>query len=413
MAGGARCRSAGEPRRPAHEPGPAEEVLRRGREREAAPAGGEAGEGTRPEQGRPGSPGKSFGALGNDLRERGLTHAADPVVDEAFTAVEHELGTTAACRLTGRSRATHYRRLKPPPVRKPRSPQVQPSALTVEDRDAVLALMNSPQYAELPPAQIWARELDSGRYHCSVSTMYRILRERGQSGERRRQATHPAKTVPELVADGPSQVFTWDITKAAGPRKGIWYHAYVIIDIFSRYIVGHTVELAESAERAEELIRETIARNGIVPETVHADRGTSMTSKKVSQLLIDLGVTRSHSRPKVSNDNPYSEAQFKTTKYMSDYPERFDSLAHAREWFDAFISYYNHEHRHSGIGLHTPASVHFGTADLVREQRAATLAEAYARHPERFARRPRPPRIPEQVWINEPKTATEPEPQNA
>ncbi|WP_079148907.1 DDE-type integrase/transposase/recombinase [Streptomyces agglomeratus] len=180
--------------------------------------------------------------------------------------------------------------------------------------------MNSAEYAELPPAQIWARELDAGRYHCSVSTMYRVLREHGQSGERRRQATHPARAVPELVAIAPSQVFTWDITKLAGPAKGIWYHAYVVIDIFSRYIVGHTVERAESAERAEELIRETIDRNGIVPETVHADRGTSMTSKKVSQLLIDLGVTRSHSRPKVSNDNPYSEAQFKTTKYMSDYP---------------------------------------------------------------------------------------------
>ncbi|WP_405680371.1 transposase [Streptomyces sp. NBC_01238] len=200
--------------------------------------------------------------------------------------------------------------------------------------------MNGDEYAELAPAQIWARELDAGRYHCSVSTMYRILREQDQSGERRRQATHPAKTVPELVATGPSQVFTWDITKAAGPIKGLWYHAYVITDIFSRYIVGHTVERAESALGAEELIRETIARNGIVPQTVHADRGTSMTSKKVSQLLIDLGVTRSHSRPKVSNDNPYSEAQFKTTKYMSDYPERFDSLAHAREWFDAFIAYY-------------------------------------------------------------------------
>ncbi|MET7899905.1 DDE-type integrase/transposase/recombinase, partial [Streptomyces mirabilis] len=236
------------------------------------------------------------------------------MADDAFTSVEGRLGVTAACRLTGRSRATHYRRLQPPPPRKPRSPQVQPSALAAEERAAVLELMNNDEYAELPPAQIWARELDAGRYHCSVSTMYRILREKGQTGERRRQATHPAKTVPELVATAPSQVFTWDITKAAGPVKGIWYHAYVIIDIFSRYIVGHTVEAAESAARAEELIRETITRNGIVPETVHADRGTSMTSKKVSQLLIDLGVARSHSRPKVSNDNPYSEAQFKTTK---------------------------------------------------------------------------------------------------
>lgn len=204
---------------------------------------------------------------------------------------------------------------------------------------------------------------------------------------------------------------TRDITKAAGPVKGVWYHAYVILDIFSRYIVGHTVERAESAARAEELIRETIARNGIVPQTVHADRDTSMTSKKVSQLLIDLGVTRSHSRPKTSNDNPYSEAQFKTTKYMSDYPERFDSLAHARDWFDAFIAYYNHEHRHSSIGWHTPASVHFGTAEEVRDQRAVTLAEAYARHPERFGRRPRPPRIPQQAWINDPAKRREPAPQ--
>jgi transposase InsO family protein len=157
---------------------------------------------------------------------------------------------------------------------------LQPSALTGEERAAVLKLMNSAEYAELPPARIWARELDAGRYHCSVSTMYRILREHGQAGERRRQATHPAKTVPELVATAPSQVFTWDITKVAGPARGIWYHAYVVIDIFSRYIVGHTVERAESAERAEEFIRDTVERNGIVPQTVHADRGTSMTSKR-------------------------------------------------------------------------------------------------------------------------------------
>ncbi|WP_197084770.1 DDE-type integrase/transposase/recombinase [Saccharothrix sp. ST-888] len=221
-------------------------------------------------------------------------------------------------------------------------------------------------------------------------------------------ATHPAKAVPELVATAPSQVFTWDITKLAGPEKGICFHAYVIIDIFSRYVVGYTVERAESAERAEELIRETIERNGIVPETVHADRSTSMTSKKVSQLLIDLGVTRSHSKPKVSNDNPYGEAHFRTTKYTPDFPERFDSPAHAREWFDAFIAYYNHQHRHSGIGPHTPASVHFGTADEIRDQRAVTLAEAYQRHPERFAKRPQPPEIPEQAWINDPSRRAEP-----
>ncbi|MFD4977919.1 transposase, partial [Streptomyces sp. NPDC058424] len=230
------------------------------------------------------------------------------------------LGIVTACRLTGRSRATHHRWLNPAQP-KPKAPRPAPaSALSPGERERILALMDSPRYAELPPAQIWARELDEGRYHCSVRTMYRILQAAGQNGERRRQATHPAKTVPELVATGPSQVFTWDITRLAGPEKGVWFHAYVIIDIYSRYVVGHTVERAESAERATELIRETIERNGIVPETVHADRGTSMTSKKVSQLLIDLGITRSHSRPKTSNDNPYSESQFKTVKYAPDFP---------------------------------------------------------------------------------------------
>jgi transposase InsO family protein len=334
------------------------------------------------------------------------------VVDDAFTGVQGQLGIAVACRLTGRSRATHYRHRHPVPrVRKPRpSP---PSALSGVERAEILAVLNKAEYADLPPAQVWARELDAGRYWCSERTMYRILAASGQSGERRRQATHPAKTVPQLQADAPCQVLTWDITKLRGPDKGEWYHLYVIIDIFSRYICGFTVERAESAERAEELIRETIERNGIVPETVHADRGTSMTSKKVSQLLIDLGVTRSHSRPKVSNDNPFSEANFKTIKYCGEYPESFNSLGHAREWCESFIAYYNHEHRHSGIGLHTPASVHFATADLVREQRAVTLAEAYARHPERFARKPEPPPIPKQVWINEPKQETDPAQQNA
>ncbi|MFC4612913.1 transposase [Streptomyces maoxianensis] len=198
-----------------------------------------------------------------------------------------------------------------------------------------------------------------------------------------------------------------------GPGKSIWYHTYVITDIFSRYVVGHTVERAESAGRAEELIRETIERNGIVPETEHTNRGTSMTSRKASQLLIDLGVTRSHSRPRVSNDNPYSESQFRTTKYAADYPERFDSPAHARECMEGFIAYYNHDHRHSGICLHTPASVHFGTAEQVRDQRAVALAEAYDPHPQRFARRPRPPRIPGRVWINDPAKRREPEPQGS
>ncbi|MEU2920051.1 IS3 family transposase [Streptomyces sp. NPDC007057] len=336
-----------------------------------------------------------------------------PAIGAAFGPIAEQLGTTAACRLTGRSRATHYRRLNPPPRPEAKPQPSPPAALTPQERASVMELMNRPEYADLAPAQIWARELDAGRYHCSERTMYRILKEAGQSGDRRRQATHPAKTVPELVATAPSQVFSWDITRLPGPAKGTWFHGYVLIDIFSRYIVGHTVEAAASAQRAEELIRETIERNGLVPETVHADRGTSMTSKQVSQLLIDLGVTRSHSRPKTSNDNPYSEAHFKTTKYAPDYPQRFDSLSHAREWMDAFIAYYNHEHRHSGIGLHTPASVHFGTADAVRDLRAAALTEAFERHPERFARRTQPPKIPTQAWINDPSKRTETPPQNS
>jgi transposase InsO family protein len=335
------------------------------------------------------------------------------VVDEAFAGLETELGTTAACRLTGRSRATHYRRLKPrpPSVRRPRP--APPSALSPAERAAVLELLNRPEYAELPPAQVWARELDAGNYWCSPSTMYRILRQAGQSGERRRQATHPAKVKPELVADGPSQVWSWDITKLRGPAKGDWYHLYVLIDIYSRYVVGWTVAAREDSLLAEELIRTAIQTNGVVPHTVHADRGTSMTSKPVAQLLTDLGVTRSHSRPKTSNDNPYSEAHFKTIKYSGDFPDRFGSLQHARDWCEGFLTYYNHEHRHSAIGLHTPASVHYGTADLVREQRAITLTQAYAAHPERFGRRPQPPTLPTAVWINEPHPETEPQKQNS
>jgi transposase InsO family protein len=277
----------------------------------------------------------------------------------------------------------------------------------------VPALLNRPEHRDLPPAQVWAGELDEGRYHCSESTMYRIriLREAGQNGERRRQATHPAKVRPELVADAPSQVFTWDITKLKGPDKGVWYHLYAIIDIHSRYIVGWTVESAETGERAKELIAETIERNGLIPHTIHSDRGTSMTSKSVSRMLPDLGVTRSHSRPKTSNDNPHSEAQFKTIKYSGDHPDRFASLGRARTRCEGFFAYYNHEHRHSGIALHTPASVHFGTADLIHDQRAVTLTDAYARHPERFGRRPRPPALPEKVWTNEPQKETEPAPQ--
>jgi putative transposase len=269
----------------------------------------------------------------------------------------------------------------------------------------VLAVLNQPGYADLAPAQVYARELDAGRYHASVRTMYRILGAHGQVRERRAQARHPARKKPELMADGPGQVWSWDITKLRGPDKGVWYQLYVLLDIYSRYVVGWLPAPNESAELAEALIADAIDRHG-APGAVHADRGTSMTSGTVAQLLAGLGVARSHSRPRVSNDNPYSEAQFKTLKYVHDFPERFGSLQDARAFCEGFITEYNHEHRHSGIGYHTPASVHFGTAELVRRQRQATLATAYAAHPERFATRPVPPEIPTVAWINEPAPLT-------
>lgn len=263
-------------------------------------------------------------------------------------------------------------------------------------------MINTPAYQNLSICQIWARELDEDRFYCSKSTMYRIARAAGQTRERRSVATHPAKKKPELLATGPSQVWSWDITKLRGPQKGTWYHLYVLLDIFSRYVVGYIVCAVEDSDVAKEFIEEAIVRNGQAPHTVHADRGTSMTSKPVSALLGDLGITRSHSRPRVSNDNPYSEAQFKTLKYVHDFPKLFISLADAREFCDGFFAEYNHVHHHSGIAWHTPASIHFGTYQAINVQRAETLQRAYELHPERFRKPPRPPQLPTHAWINEP-----------
>ncbi len=325
-------------------------------------------------------------------------------MDETFTALTGA-GTpvTAACRLVGRSRASHYRRARPP-VQGPRPRRPPgPQALTPAEQAAVVEVINSTEYADLSIGQIWVRELDEGRYWCSMSSMYRIARAAGQTRERRRQATHPATVKPELVADAPSQVWSWDITKLRGPAKGVWFHLYVLIDIYSRYTPGWIVAAAEDSMLAKDFIDEAITRNGLVPHTVHADRGTSMTSKPVSALLIDLGVTRTHSRPRVSNDNPFSEAQFKTLKYLHDFPGSFANLVDARTFLDGFFTEYNHVHRHSGIGWHTPASMHFGTTTAIDDARQATLDTARAAHPERFTRRPRPPKIPDQSWINQPQ----------
>ena len=310
--------------------------------------------------------------------------------------------TARACALLGWSRATHYRAQRAPEPRQPRQRPAPPNALTEAERQEVLARLNSPRFADKSVAQTWATLLDEGIYLCSMSTMHRLLRAAGQAGERRRQAVHAPRTKPELLATAPGDVWSWDITKLRGPERGVYYDLYVVIDIFSRYVVGWTVAAREDAQIATALLAEAVTVHG-APGSVHADRGTSMTSKPVAQLLVDLGVARSHSRPHVSNDNPFSEAQFKTLKYAPAFPDRFGSLADARAFCETFFAYYNHEHRHSGLGLHTPASVHHGTADEVRAQRAATLQGAYAANPTRFGRRrPVPPALPTAAWINQP-----------
>ncbi len=235
--------------------------------------------------------------------------------------------------------------------------------------------------------------------------MYRILRANDEVRERRNQLQHPAYVKPELLATGPNQLWSWDITKLRGPVTWTYYYLYVILDVYSRYVVGWLIAERESEELAHELIQETCLKQGISPGqlTIHADHGSAMIAKSVAQLLMDLGVVKSHSRPHVSDDNPYSEAQFKTMKYRPDYPERFGCLADARAWVQAFFTWYNHEHHHTGIGLLTPTIVHYGQTPQVLAQRQDTLARAYAAHPERFVKGPPVPApLPPAVWINPP-----------
>ena len=314
--------------------------------------------------------------------------------------------TRTAARLTGLPRSTATRRSRPVTL----TPVVRPAPanrLSPVERLEILAVLDAPRFVDLPPIQIYATLLDEGTYLCSISTMYRVLAEHAQLIERRRIARHPARTVPELVATGPGQVYSWDITKLAGPAKGVYYDTYIMIDIYSRYIVGVRVHPHESGLLAKEMMAEVFGLHG-TPTVVHADRGTSMTSKTVAQLLADLEVTRSHSRPKVSNDNPYSEAWFKTLKYAPTFPDRFGSLTDAQQFMDSFVDGYNHSHRHTGIGLHTPADVHYGHAAAVHQGREATLAGARSRHPERFASQHSPKilNLPDTAWINQPSPKT-------
>lgn len=318
------------------------------------------------------------------------------------------IGRRRACAVLGRSRASYYRARRPPLHGPPAPRPPSPRALTAAEEEAVIAVLNSERFCDMAPAQIWARLLDEGTYLCSISTMYRLLRRRDQVRERRRVARHPAQVKPELVATGPNQVWSWDITKLRGPYKWRWFHLYVIIDVYSRYVPGWLVAPRESAALAEELITAAIAEQAPAGQlTIHADRGSSMTSKTVTQLLADLGVLQSHSRPHQSNDNPFSEAQFKTLKHCPTFPGRFGSLEAARSFCAGFFDHYNHHHRHSGIALHTPADVHFGRAEQVRAQRQLVLDRVYAAHPERFFRPPLAPRLPSEAWINRPVEETD------
>ncbi len=329
------------------------------------------------------------------------------MADQAIGELVSVIGTRSACTALGRSRATYYRyhRKSPVPPRPSRERAPQPRALSSDERAEVLGVLHHDRFVDQAPASIYANLLDDGRYLCSVRTMYRLLRAEGEVRERRRQATHPATAKPELLATGPNEIWSWDITKLLGPVKWTYFYLYVIIDIFSRYIPGWLLAPREAAELAERLLAESIRKQGIAANqlTIHADHGTSMASKSVALLLADLGVTKSHSRPHCSNDNPYSESQFKTLKYRPEFPGRFGSIEDGRAFCQRFFRWYNHEHRHSALGFHTPADVHFGRAPLIQLERARVLQAAYAAHPERFVRQlPLPSPLPGPAWINKP-----------
>jgi putative transposase len=329
------------------------------------------------------------------------------MIDEAITELRPLVGTRKACQAAGRPQANHYRRHRqsPAPVRPPTERKPQPRALSTVERAQVRAVLNSEEHVDKAPATVYHELLDAGTYLASISTMYRILREHDEVHERRRQAIHPARVKPELVATDPNRCWSWDITKLHGPVKWSYFYLYVIIDIFSRYVVGWLIAERESAVLAEKLLADTITKHDIDRDTLtlHADNGSSMASKPVAFLLADLGVTKTHSRPHVSNDNPYSESQFRTLKYRPDFPDTFGSIEDAREHCRTFFTWYNTQHYHSGIGWNHPIDVHYGRSETVRASRAEVLTTAYARNPERFVRKhPEPPAPPTAAWINKP-----------
>jgi putative transposase len=315
------------------------------------------------------------------------------------------IGVSNACKALAVPRSSFYRFAFP--VHGPWPKRFSPRALSEPERHQVLALLHEERFVDKAPAEIYATLLDEERYYCSPRTMYRILSANSEVRERRNQLSHPSYAAPELLATKQNTLWSWDITKLKGPAKWSYFYLYVIIDVFSRYVVGWMLADRESSALAKELISNTCKRQNIKKDelTLHADRGSSMKSKPVALLLADLGVTKTHSRPYVSDDNPYSEAQFKTLKYRPDFPDRFGCIQNARSFMKPFFHWYNEEHRHSGIGMMTPADVHFGFAEQRQEQRTEVLLAAHRAHPERFVHgKPKPFELPTAVWINKPKS---------
>jgi putative transposase len=326
---------------------------------------------------------------------------------------EHQaaLGVAPVCAALAVPRATFYRWQHPRGAAEtPRSRHRAPRALPPAERQQVLALLNDDRFADLPPAEVYATLLDEGKYVCSIRTMYRILHAEHAVRERRRQLRHPRYQAPELLATQPNQLWSWDITKLKGPVKWTYYYLYVILDVFSRYVVGWLAAYRESATLAQRLIEATCARQGIARDrlTIHADRGPAMLAKSVALLLADLGIGKTHSRPHVSNDNPFSESHFKTLKYSPEFPDRFGSLPDTRSFLLDFFVWYNTMHHHSALGWLTPYDVHYGLAETRRAQREVALRKAFAATPERFVRGvPIPPPLPQAVWINKPRRLDE------
>ncbi len=320
------------------------------------------------------------------------------------------VGVATACRALGVSRASVYRHQTPrvpsaPPPRRP-----PPRTLTAREQTDVLETLHQERFVDRAPATVYAILLEEGRYLCSIRTMYRVLKAAGEVHERRRQRTHPHREPPRLVATGPNQIWTWDITRLPGAGKWASYPLYVVLDLFSRYVVGWMVASRETAALARRLINSACQKQGVQPGqlTLHQDRGAPMTAKTFSQLLIDLDILASYSRPRVADDNPFSESHFKTVKYAPAYPGRFLKPEEAQDYFQTFFPWYNTQHRHSGLGLLTPEAVHYGRAEDLQTTRQCVLDEAYRVYPERFANGPpQAPKIPTEVWINQPANIIE------